>query len=185
MKNRSLSISTLIAALIIVMPTAWATHRSDAEQAVAAARAAHDQAASAQVASPETAAMIQEAEELIASRQFTKVVEIADKARMQDTFAYEQAKTRPAKTAGAVDADSAARQALTAAEAARKQAASVGGEWRDTAQLIKDAEVLAKSGQYDEAIQLANQAERQGQLGYEQALAEKGADFPAYVTKKP
>ena len=71
------------------------------------------------------------------------------------------------------DAEHAATQAIEAAEAARKKAASVGGEWSDAAQLITDAEGLAKSGQYGQAIELANQAKRQGELGYEQALGEK------------
>ncbi|WP_295399926.1 hypothetical protein [uncultured Thiocystis sp.] len=184
MNNRSLSTGALIAALMIVMPNAWATHRAEAEEAIAAAKAAHDTAMSAKVAAPESAAMIQEAEELLPLRQYTKAVELADKARRQDSFAYQQSTSE--KGAGAdADADSKAKQAIVAAEAARKKAASVGGEWRDTAQLIKDAEGLAKSGKYDEAIQLANQAARQGALGYEQSLAEKGVGFPAYMAKKP
>lgn len=182
MNNRSLSAGALIAALMMVMPVAWATHRSEAEQAIAAARAAHEQAASVQATSPDTAAMIEEAEGLLPSRQYTKAVELADKAARQDRFAYEQASS--GKVAD-TDAASKAKQAIAAADAARKQADSVGGEWRDTAQLIKDAEGLAKSGQYDEAIQLANQAARQGALGYEQALKEKGASFPSYVARKP
>ncbi len=182
MKNRSLSTGALIAALMIVMPNAWATHRSDAEQAIAAAKAAHDKAESVQVASPETAAMIRKAEGLLPSRQYTKAVEIAEKAKMQDSFAYEQATSgKGADT----DAEHAATQAIEAAEAARKKAASVGGEWSDTAQLITDAEGLAKSGQYAEAIELANQAKRQGELGYEQAIGEKDAGFPSYMAKKP
>jgi hypothetical protein len=182
MSNRSLSVGALIAALMMIMPAAWAAHRSEAEQAIAAAKAAHEQAASVQAASPDTAAMIDEAEGLLPSRQYTKAVDIADKAARQDRFAYEQASSGKVADAGAADT---AREAIAAAEAARKQADSVGGEWRDTAQLIKDAEGLAKSGQYDEAIQLANQAARQGKLGYEQALGEKGASFPSYVLKKP
>ncbi len=76
-------------------------------------------------------------------------------------------------------------QAIAAAEGARQQAASVGGEWRDTAKLIAKAKELAQAGQIQEAIALANRARRQGELGYEQALREQNADFPAYVFGKP
>jgi hypothetical protein len=78
-----------------------------------------------------------------------------------------------------------AQAAIAAAEAARKQADAVGGEWRDTAQMIKDATALAKSGQYDAAVKLANQARQQGELGYAQALGQKGATFPSYVRHQP
>ena len=53
MKNRSLSTGALIAALMIVMPNAWATHRSDAGRAIAAAKAAHDKAKSYRSPRPE------------------------------------------------------------------------------------------------------------------------------------
>ena len=68
-----------------------------------------------------------------------------------------------------------------AAEAARQRADSVGGEWRDTAAMIERARTLTEAGRYEAAIELANDAKRQGELGYDQALREKNADFPAYV----
>ena len=78
--------------------------------------------------------------------------------------------------------DSAAfEQKIKAAVAAEKAASSVGGEWRDTGQLIKDAEAAAKAGDYDKAITLAEEARRQGELGYKQAMADKNAGLPDYL----
>lgn len=74
-----------------------------------------------------------------------------------------------------------AQASIEAAEAARQRADSVGGEWRDTAAMIAEAKKQAEAGHYTEAIELANDAKRQGELGYDQALGEQKADFPAYV----
>jgi rubrerythrin len=57
----------------------------------------------------------------------------------------------------------------------------VGGEWRDTAAMIKSAETLAGAGEFDKAIEAAAAAEFQAKRGYEQAMAEKNADFPQYM----
>ncbi len=170
----------LLAALMVT--NAWATHRSEAERAIAEAKAAHEKAASVQAASPETAKMIETAEGLLPSRQYTKAVGIATKAKMQDTFAYEQATSGEEPDTEARDA---AEQAIADADAARKKAAAVGGEWRDTAKMIKTAAGLAKSGRFEEAIELAEKARRQGELGYAQSMNEKDAGFPSYVVAKP
>jgi hypothetical protein len=71
--------------------------------------------------------------------------------------------------------------AIEKAEAARKKAASVGGEWRDTGKIIKQAQTAAKKEDYSTALELAHDAYRQGELGYQQALGEKNADFPAWM----
>ena len=70
----------------------------------------------------------------------------------------------------AIAADAAA--AIAAAKAAQKQAASVGGEWRDTGKMIKKAESLLKEGKNEEAAKLAEKAEAQGMLGYMQATSQ-------------
>ena len=75
-------------------------------------------------------------------------------------------------------------KAVADAQAARKKAASVGGEWRDTAKMIKDAEEAGKAGDIAKGIKLANEAQKQSELGYDQAVKEKGAGFPDYMTKK-
>jgi hypothetical protein len=71
--------------------------------------------------------------------------------------------------------------AIEKAEESRKKAASVGGEWRDTGSMIKEAKALAAKGDYQAALNLANDAFRQGELGYQQAMQEKDAGFPAYM----
>ena len=68
---------------------------------------------------------------------------------------------------------SAAEKACAAAEAARKKAASVGGEWRDIGKMIKKAKAAMKKGDDKTAIKLCNKARLQGELGYEQALREQ------------
>lgn len=71
--------------------------------------------------------------------------------------------------------------AVEKADTSRKKAASVGGEWRDTGKLIKQAKAAAKKGDYKKALELANTAYRQGELGYRQAMDQKGAGFPPYM----
>lgn len=79
--------------------------------------------------------------------------------------------------ASAADADAA----IAAADDARKKAASVDGEWRDTGKMIQKAKELAAGGDIDGAIKLANKAQRQGENGYAQAISQKDAGFPDYV----
>ena len=62
-----------------------------------------------------------------------------------------------------------AEQAIADAKEARKQAGMVGGEWRDTAKMIKKAEKLLAEGKSAEAEAMARKAEAQGMLGYMQA----------------
>lgn len=183
MKIRRFSKGVMIAALMAALPlsNAWATHRVEAEKAIEEAKAAHDKAKEVDAASLETEQMIERAQKLMPSRQYTKAVEVATQARMQDTYAYEQA-TKEVKPDVALNRQ--ADQAIKAAEQARKKAASVGGEWRDTAEMIQEAQGLEKSGEFKESIALADKARRQGELGYEQAMQEKDADFPSYVHRK-
>jgi ParB-like chromosome segregation protein Spo0J len=70
---------------------------------------------------------------------------------------------------------------IDAADAARKQAAEVGGEWRDTSKMIKKAKDLLKKGEFVEAAKLANKAAKQGHLGYEQAVSQKTLKLPSYL----
>ncbi|MCU7877479.1 MAG: SoxXA-binding protein, partial [Candidatus Thiodiazotropha sp. (ex Lucinoma borealis)] len=70
---------------------------------------------------------------------------------------------------------------IEAADAARKQAASVGGEWRDTGKMIKKAKTLMKKGDLVKAAKLANKAAKQGHLGYEQAMSQATLKMPSYL----
>ena len=83
----------------------------------------------------------------------------------------------PADAALAADA-AAFEQALAAAEAARAKAASVSGEWRDTAKFIKQAQALAADGDYAAAVALAKKAEHQGLRGHEQMTSQVGKVGP-------
>lgn len=82
--------------------------------------------------------------------------------------------------AGPAVAD-AAGDAIAAAKAAQKAAASVGGEWRDTGKIIKAAEEAAAAGDTEKAIELANKAKTQGELGKAQAMTEQGVGNPKYL----
>ncbi len=81
----------------------------------------------------------------------------------------------------AAASDKAAQDAIAAADQARKKAASVKGEWRDTGKIIKQAEQTRKKGDFDKAIKLANKAERQGKYGYEQAMSQQTLKMPSYL----
>lgn len=72
-------------------------------------------------------------------------------------------------------------QAIADADAARKKAASVDGEWRDTGKMIKKAKALAEKGDFSAAIKLAGKARRQGELGYDQAVSQKQLRLPSYL----
>lgn len=73
-----------------------------------------------------------------------------------------------------------AQKAIDAAEDARKKAASVKGEWRDTGKMIEAAQKALESGDPGKAIKLADEAHKQGDLGYQQAMAQKKLRLPAY-----
>ncbi|MDH5435245.1 MAG: SoxXA-binding protein [Gammaproteobacteria bacterium] len=73
------------------------------------------------------------------------------------------------------------KEAEAAAKAAIKKAASVGGEWRDSGDFLKKAASAAKAGDYETAINLAIKAQREGEMGYAQAMAEKDAQPPSYL----
>lgn len=65
-----------------------------------------------------------------------------------------------------------AKAAIAAAEKSRDAAAAAGFEWRDTTQLIDDAKKAAAAGEFDKAIKLAGEAERQGALAVKQSAIE-------------
>lgn len=66
-------------------------------------------------------------------------------------------------------------KAYQEAEAARQQAAAVGYEWRDTAEILKKAALAAEKGDYDQAVELAEQAKMQGERAFSQARKEEQA----------
>ena len=75
----------------------------------------------------------------------------------------------------------AAESAISAAKEAVKKASSVNGEWRDTGKMIKKAEAALEKGEFDKAVKSANDAEFQGNMGYEQAVSQQGVGNPDYL----
>jgi hypothetical protein len=65
-----------------------------------------------------------------------------------------------------------AAAACDAATAARKSAAAVGMEWRDTKKMIKAANEKIESGDYDAAVATCEAAKFQGETGVKQAEIE-------------
>jgi len=74
-----------------------------------------------------------------------------------------------------------ATAAIAAAEKAKKKAASISGEWRDTGKFIKKAKGALKKGDFKKAIKLAKKAAHEGKMGYEQAHAQQQLRMPAYL----
>ena len=69
-----------------------------------------------------------------------------------------------------------ATKAITSAEAAIKLAASVDGEWRDTSKVyLNQAKDAASNGIYKIAVQMAESAQFQAEMGYQQAMSQKDA----------
>lgn len=86
----------------------------------------------------------------------------------------EKAAPQQAQEASAPKTVSAgAGKAIEEARAAVKQAASVDGLWRDTEELIKQAEAALAQGNEETAVKLAKKAKRQAELGYKQAMDEQ------------
>ena len=174
------STDLILILLLVAVPatSAWATSRDEAEAAIAEAEVAHQKALDAGVSDSQAGEMIEEAKSLLPSRQYTKAKKFAYWAVRQSEFALQ------VQAGDAVVEEDKAAQAealIAAAEESRKKADSVGGEWRDTAKMIKTARTLAGAGEFDKAIEAASAAKFQAERGYEQAMAEKGADFPDYV----
>ena len=67
------------------------------------------------------------------------------------------------------------KAAYSAAAAARKAVAKAGYEWRDTKKFLRQARKLAKKGEYEKAVELANRAGRQSELGLIQAEEQESA----------
>ena len=76
--------------------------------------------------------------------------------------------------AGATD-EAAFVAAYNAAAKARKAVRKAGFEWRDLRMLLRESKKLGKKGEYEKAIELANRAKRQAELGMIQAGEQESA----------
>ena len=83
--------------------------------------------------------------------------------------------------AGAAD-EAAFVAAYNAAAKARKAVRMAGFEWRDLRTLLRESRKLGKKGEYEKAIELANRARRQAELGLIQAK-EQESSWEAAVLK--
>ena len=72
-----------------------------------------------------------------------------------------------------------ANAALVAANAANGNAKKVNYEWRDTGKILKKARKAKADGDFDTAVKLAKQAERQAVMAYAQYEDQKNAQ-PRY-----
>ena len=63
---------------------------------------------------------------------------------------------------------------LDEAKTAQKKADSVGGEWRDVGKSIEAAEKAAQDGDLEKAKKLLTQVKTHCEIGYEQAVSQKG-----------
>ena len=71
--------------------------------------------------------------------------------------------------------EAAFKAAYATAAAARKAVRKAGYEWRDTKKMLRQARKLAKKGEYEKAIELANRAARHSGLGLIQAEEQESA----------
>ncbi|MGB5201629.1 MAG: hypothetical protein WBR56_17195 [Sedimenticolaceae bacterium] len=92
-----------------------------------------------------------------------------------------QQETKSSAAPAPSDPAAAYEMAMADANAAQKKAASVGGEWRDTGKLMKEAQEAAKAGDYAKAKALADKATFQYKAGYEQAQSQKNVGNPRYL----
>ena len=76
--------------------------------------------------------------------------------------------------AGASD-EAAFVAAYNAAAKARKAVRKAGYEWRDLRALLRESKKLGKKGEYEKAIELADRAKRQAELGLIQAGEQESA----------
>jgi len=66
---------------------------------------------------------------------------------------------------------------------ALKKAEQVGGEWRDSTKIMKEAKELAGSNNYIEAIKKIKTTRFQAKRGYRQIMAQKNKGNPDYLTQ--
>jgi nucleoid-associated protein YgaU len=122
-----------------------------AEQAIAEAKAAINEATAGGWANDEAANLLKQAEEAYDKKDYTSAADLATKSKQY----------------------TAASKAIFDAKAAAAAAEQEGAAWRDTDNLIGQAEQALKDGDTAKAIQLANEARRQAEEAMRQAQAEK------------
>ena len=89
-RARRLGRAALALLLVALIPlTVWATTREEAESAIAEAKQTREEAIAAGVTDSPTDEMIEQAESVLPSRQYTRALQYAEWARRQDAMAME------------------------------------------------------------------------------------------------
>ncbi|HEY0635161.1 MAG TPA: LysM peptidoglycan-binding domain-containing protein [Gammaproteobacteria bacterium] len=134
-----------------------------AQQAIEEAKAAVAEAEAGGWPNEQAKSLLQQAEEAFANEDYTAASDLANKSKQHV----------------------AASKAIFDAKAAAAAAEAAGSPWRDTENLIGQAEQALSEGDTAKAIQLANEARRQAENALRQAEAEKArlASEAAAATK--
>lgn len=122
-----------------------------AEQAIAEAKAAVAESQAGGWPNAEAESLLSQAEEAYDAKDYAKATDLANKSKQYV----------------------AASKAIFDAKAAVAAAEAAGSSWRDTENLIGQAEKALSEGDTAKAIQLANEARRQAENALRQAEAEK------------
>lgn len=80
-----------------------------------------------------------------------------------------------AMPAAAMQAETDVPTLIAQALESANKAASVGSEWRDTRKFIDDAKKALEKGDLETAKKLAKKAKKEGDLAYDQGVAQKNA----------
>lgn len=93
---------------------------------------------------------------------------------------YDQRHLPPPSNASELESEAAAERAFQVAaakaDAAMKRARSVGGEWPQTDETLKQALTAAAAGKYQAAIELIETVRTRSEAGYQEALARQNAE---------
>ncbi len=122
--------------------------------------------------------ILKQAEKAAAAGDYEKAMKLANRAREQGEFAQHQAQLQAdagPRFAAIYTRIQHAEQQIALAEQARKGAAKLGHEWRDTGKILKQAKKAAAMMQYVKAAKLASKAQQQGELAQAQAVAQQHA----------
>ena len=148
---RMSAVLALVFGLLSGCATTPSEEQTAAEQAIAEAKAAVAEAQAGGWPNAEAENLLKQAEEAYDAKDYAKATELANKSKQYI----------------------AASKAIFDAKAAAAAAEAAGSPWRDTENLIGQAEQALSEGDTAKAIQLANEARRQAENALAQAEAEK------------
>lgn len=148
---RMSAVFALVFGLLAGCATTPSEEQTAAEQAIAEAKAAVAESQAGGWPNAEAENLLKQAEAAYDDKDYAKATELANKSKQYV----------------------AASKAIYDAKAAVAAAEAAGSPWRDTENLIGQAEKALSEGDTAKAIQLANEARRQAENALAQANAEK------------